>query len=157
MQAGNVKLTCGGVHEGDAIHFQVLPDDEGLDSAHVQAGLGVLHAKDKLASVLADLIKELADQPLLLYKFDVRQGISRELNRLVEAILAACINMLQHEESTNPQLQPPIAGQCQACLSSETRCWSCNCSMSRKMSMENGNVSMPMQAFAFLSPMLSLT
>ena len=44
-------------------------------------------------SVLADLVEEFGDQPLLLHKFHVCQRVRAQLNRLVEPILAACATL----------------------------------------------------------------
>lgn len=85
------QLACDRVHEGHTVNLKVFPDYESLHCAHLQAGLGVLHAKDKFAGVLTDFIKEFADEPLLLNKLDIRQGVCRKLNRLIEAVLTACM------------------------------------------------------------------
>jgi hypothetical protein len=59
--------------------------------AHLEAHERVLHAEHVLARVLRHLVEELADQPLLLHELDVGQKVGRELDRLVEAVLAALI------------------------------------------------------------------
>lgn len=47
-------------------------------------------AEHKLAGVLADFVKELADKPLLLHELDVAEHVCCELNGLVETILTPC-------------------------------------------------------------------
>lgn len=56
--AGSAAPTTRGVCEHVALDLQVLPHDERLHGAHLQARQRVLGAKHKLASVLADLVKE---------------------------------------------------------------------------------------------------
>ena len=72
-------------------HLQILPDNERLYRAHLQAHQRVSHARHILARVLADLVEKFADEPLLLNKLHVRQGVCRQLNGLIKPILATCI------------------------------------------------------------------
>ena len=76
------ERTVGSVAEDVARDIKVLPDDERLDGAHLQALKRVLNAKDKLAGVKRNLVKVLLDQALLLDKLDVRQRVGRELDGL---------------------------------------------------------------------------
>ena len=77
------------VHQGVPVHVEALPHDQGLDGAHLEAGKRVGDAEDELARVLRDLVEELGDQALLLDELDVGERVSRELDGLVEAVLAA--------------------------------------------------------------------
>jgi hypothetical protein len=70
-------FVAGTVPELKAIHVQVLPYNQGLHCPHLQTRQGVLHPKHVLAGVLTDLVKEAADQLLLLDEFDVCQGVGR--------------------------------------------------------------------------------
>lgn len=54
------RRTCRGVGEDIPLHVQVLPHNQGLHRAHLQARQRVLHPKHKLARVLADLVEEAA-------------------------------------------------------------------------------------------------
>ncbi len=83
-------LTVARVEQLQAVAVQVLPNDECLHGTHLQARQRVLHAKHVLARVLADLVEEAADEALFLHKLDVGQHVCRQLDRLVEAVLAAC-------------------------------------------------------------------
>jgi hypothetical protein len=51
-----------------------------------------VYAKAVLACVLTDFIKELADQALLLYKLDIGQGITGQLDGLAKAIFTTCMH-----------------------------------------------------------------
>mmetsp|Transcript_10967 Transcript_10967/g.36026 ORF Transcript_10967/g.36026 Transcript_10967/m.36026 type:complete len:331 (+) Transcript_10967:801-1793(+) len=72
-----------------SVHLEVLPHDERLDGAHVEARERVIHAEDELAGVLGDFVKVLANQSLLLHKLDVGENVGAQLDRLIEAVLAA--------------------------------------------------------------------
>ena len=69
------RLPRAGIHELESVDVQVLPDDECLHCSHFQACEGVLYAKYIFAGVLADLIKEFADEALLLHKLYIRQCV----------------------------------------------------------------------------------
>ena len=77
------------VHQRVPVHVQALPHNQRLDGAHLEAREGVRDAEDELAGVLRDLVEELGDEALLLDEFDVCEGAGRELDSLVEAVLAA--------------------------------------------------------------------
>ena len=80
-------LTAGGVAEGVAGNVQSLPDNQCLDSTHVQSLERVDDTETVLSSVQSDLVKVLLDQTLLLDELDVGQRIGSKLDSLVETVL----------------------------------------------------------------------
>ncbi len=74
MPVGWTICTCG-FENLESIDLQILPDDQRLDGAHVQTGQRVLDAEHELVGVLADLVKEFADEPLFLNKLHVCKGV----------------------------------------------------------------------------------
>ena len=77
------------VHQRVPVNVQAFPHDQRLHGAHLEARERVRDAEDELARVLRDLVEELGDQALLLDELDVGERGSRELDGLVEAVLAA--------------------------------------------------------------------
>lgn len=76
------------VLESPASDLQVLEHDEGLDSAQLESLKGVVDTEAHTSSILADVIEVLPDELLFLDKLDVAEGLGRELDGLVEAVLA---------------------------------------------------------------------
>mmetsp|Transcript_24273 Transcript_24273/g.61412 ORF Transcript_24273/g.61412 Transcript_24273/m.61412 type:complete len:302 (-) Transcript_24273:633-1538(-) len=87
----NHLLYALGVHALDchADVVQVLPHQQEVHGAAVEALERVIDPETILASVLRDLVKVLLDDLLLVHKLDVPQRLGGELNRLVEAVLPA--------------------------------------------------------------------
>mmetsp|Transcript_18780 Transcript_18780/g.56717 ORF Transcript_18780/g.56717 Transcript_18780/m.56717 type:complete len:243 (-) Transcript_18780:697-1425(-) len=77
---------------------QVLPHYQSLHRTHLQPLERVLNPKAELARVLRDLLKVLRNELLLLHESHIAERLLRELDGLIEAVLAAIgdINRLQH-------------------------------------------------------------
>mmetsp|Transcript_34697 Transcript_34697/g.87798 ORF Transcript_34697/g.87798 Transcript_34697/m.87798 type:complete len:227 (+) Transcript_34697:109-789(+) len=103
-QVLHLRLATGGVEQLVAVAVQRLPHDQRLHCSHVQAHQRVLHAKHVLARVLRDLLKELGDEALLLHKLDVGQHVGRQLDGLVEAVVAAVADV-HHAQDHRLQAQ----------------------------------------------------
>ena len=82
-------LPCGGVLQVVPRNLEVLEHYQNVDGAHLEALESVLDAKAELTGVLRDLLKVPRDEPLLLDELDVRERLRAQLDRLVEAVLAA--------------------------------------------------------------------
>ena len=85
----NFLFSCAVVLEDEPLDVEVLPADERLDGAHLQGPESVLHTEAVAPGVLADLVKVPVDQLLLLDELDIGQRLGRQLDGLVEAVLAA--------------------------------------------------------------------
>lgn len=81
-------LTAVAVLKSPAGDLQVLEHDQSLDGTQLESLEGVLDAEADAAGIQADLIEVLADELLLLDKLDVAERLGRQLNGLVEAVLA---------------------------------------------------------------------
>jgi hypothetical protein len=69
--------------------FQILKDNQSLGGAGLQRLQGVVDSVADLAGVLGDVVKVLVDKLLLLDELDVAEGLARQLDGLVEAVLAS--------------------------------------------------------------------
>ena len=65
------QLTSCSVSQRISRDVKVLPHDQRLDGAHVETFEGIIHTETVFASVLADLVKVLLDEFLLLDEFDI--------------------------------------------------------------------------------------
>lgn len=74
-------------------NFEVLKDDQSLDSTELESLEGIFETVADLAGVLANLFKVLANELLLLDKLDVAERLSRQLNGLVEAVVTTVRNI----------------------------------------------------------------
>lgn len=81
-------LGAGRGLQNPAGDLQVLKHDQGLAGAGLQGFQCVLDAIANFAAVKADLVEVFPDELLLLYEFDIAEGFTRELDGLIEAILA---------------------------------------------------------------------
>lgn len=78
-----VSLTSRGwILERVVVDVQVLPHKQGLNRPSIERLERVIHTIDVLASVLRNLLKVLANQPLLLDKLDVLQNVRGQLDCL---------------------------------------------------------------------------
>ncbi|GIX66397.1 CPSF A subunit region protein [Babesia caballi] len=86
------------VLEHHAHHLERLEYEQRLDGAALERGDGLLGAEDVLAGVLRDLLEEAGDEFLLLDELDVAEALGRELDGLLEAVLAAVgdVHDLEH-------------------------------------------------------------
>ena len=76
------RLTTGGVAEDVAGDVQVLPNDEGLHGTKLEGLECVVDTETVLASVLADLVEVLLDEPLLQDELYVGQGLGSKFDGL---------------------------------------------------------------------------
>ena len=86
-------ISNGGGHP----YLQVLPHNESLHCAHVQALQGVGHAKHKFASVLTDLIEEPEHQHIMSTRSQstkLPSCIFLEVIQLIQLILPALSNFI---------------------------------------------------------------
>jgi hypothetical protein len=86
-------LTAVAVFENPAGDLKVLEDDQSLDGTELESLEGVLNAVANLASVLANLLKVLSDELLLLDELDVAESLGRQLDSLVETVLTTIRNV----------------------------------------------------------------
>lgn len=89
LQFGGVEnvLASVAILQDPAGDFQILKDNESLNSAKFQGLQSVLNTIADLAGVLANLLEVLIDKFLLLDEFDVAESLGGQLNGLVEAVL----------------------------------------------------------------------
>ena len=78
-----------GVLEDPAVDLQILEDDESLNSTKLKSLEGVVDTVTNTAGILRNLLKVLSDELLLLDELDVAECLGRQLNGLVETILAS--------------------------------------------------------------------
>mmetsp|Transcript_61759 Transcript_61759/g.93244 ORF Transcript_61759/g.93244 Transcript_61759/m.93244 type:complete len:256 (+) Transcript_61759:579-1346(+) len=88
--------------------LQVLVDNERFHSARLEALHRVVHAKANLPRVLGDLVEVLLNDLLLLDELDVRQHLRRQLDRLVEAVLASVRHVDNHHHLGRQTLVKPL-------------------------------------------------
>ena len=81
------------VSDDQALDVQLLPDDQGLHGAGLQALHRVLNAEAVSARVRGNFIQELRDELFLLDKLHVSKRLCRELDGLVEASFTAIANV----------------------------------------------------------------
>ena len=68
--------------QSEARDVQILPNDQSFHCAQFKTLEGIFNTEAVLASVLADLVKVLLDQPLLLHKLDISKRLCCKFNRL---------------------------------------------------------------------------
>lgn len=78
-----------GVLEDPSVDLQVLEDDESLNSTKLKSLEGVVDTVTDTSGILGDLLEVLSDELLLLDELDVAEGLGRQLNSLVESVLAS--------------------------------------------------------------------
>lgn len=86
-------LRTSGILQNPAGDVQVLEDDQSLGGTELQSLEGILDTVANLAGILGDLLEVLADQLLLLDELDAAQGLSCQLDGLVETVLATVGNV----------------------------------------------------------------
>ncbi len=67
---------------------KILEDDQGLDSTKLKSLEGVVNAIADAAGVLADLLEIFTNELLLLDELDIAERLGRQLDGLVETVLA---------------------------------------------------------------------
>ena len=81
-------LAALAVLEGPAGDLKVLEHDERLHGTQFEGLEGIVDTEAHAAGVLANVVEVLADKLLLLDKLDVTERLGRELDGLVETVLA---------------------------------------------------------------------
>ncbi|KAI6766521.1 hypothetical protein HG531_011743 [Fusarium graminearum] len=81
------------VLENPAGDLKVLKDDKSLDSTQLKGLEGILDTVADLAGILANFLKVLSNELLLLDELDVAKGLGRQLNSLVETVLTTVRNI----------------------------------------------------------------
>jgi hypothetical protein len=75
--------------QNPASNFQVLEDNQRLSSTCLESLEGIVDTVADLARVLGDVVKVLVDELLLLDELDIAEGLSSQLDGLVETVLAS--------------------------------------------------------------------
>lgn len=80
-------------------HLDILEEHHSLKGSQLERFHGVIHTKANVASVEGDFFEELANDFLLLHKFDVGKRILSKLNGLIEALIETVrdVNSAQNE------------------------------------------------------------
>jgi hypothetical protein len=91
LSLGGVEddLSAVGALEDPASDLQVFKDDESLGGTSIQSLQSVLNTVADFARVLGDVVEVDVDELLLLDELDVAERLARQLDGLVEAVLAS--------------------------------------------------------------------
>ena len=76
-------LTSGGIPENVSGDVEVFPDNKRFDGSHIQSFESILDTKAVFTRILADFIKVVLDQLLLLHELDIGERFRCELNSLL--------------------------------------------------------------------------
>mmetsp|Transcript_5450 Transcript_5450/g.14642 ORF Transcript_5450/g.14642 Transcript_5450/m.14642 type:complete len:237 (-) Transcript_5450:745-1455(-) len=79
---------CLWIHKLVSQVFEVLPNDEHLNGTELERSQCVVDSKAVAVRVLGNLVKVARDKLFLLNELDVAQGLSGQVNGLIEAVLA---------------------------------------------------------------------
>ena len=86
-------LTASSVPQDVTSDIKIFPNDEGLNGAQLESLEGIINTEAVFAGVLADLVKVLLDELLLLDELDVRKRFSGKFDRLDDSTSILSLKM----------------------------------------------------------------
>lgn len=104
------SLTAVAVLEDPAGDLKVLEDNQSLDGTELKGLEGILNTVANLAGILANLLEVLSNKLLLLDELDVTEGLGRQLDGLVEAVLTTVRNVNNFDDLGRETVVKHIGG-----------------------------------------------